>query len=132
MSERSEALDNRVIILNGFSDQEIIAIMNVVKSIYAQADFEAFTNFVESVADHPTATDFSKRLLRVVAAAKQIPEAQRVGTGDLIFAKTTENSVQMKLADLIEDMSEDHDYLKKNPPGASGPNASGPGAGGDS
>lgn len=125
MSDRSEALDNRVIILNGFSDQEIIAIMNVVKSIYANADHDAFVNFAETVAEHPAATDFSKRLLRVVAAAKQIPEAQQVGTGDLIFAKTTENSVQMKLADLIEDMSEDHDYLKKNPPGASGPGAGG-------
>jgi hypothetical protein len=129
MSDRSEALDNRVIILNGFSDQEIIAIMNVVKSIYAQADYDAFVNFVETVAEHPAATDFSKRLLRVVAAAKQIPEAQQVGTGDLIFAKTTESSVEMKLVDLIEDMSEDHAYLKNNPPGGAGGPGSGPSGG---
>lgn len=36
---------------------------------------------------------------------------------DLIFAKTTENSIEMKLKDLIIDMSEDHEYLKNNPPG---------------
>lgn len=130
MSERSTSLDNRVVILNGFGDQEIIAIMNVVKSIYANADYPAFLRFVEAVADHPEATDFSKRLLRVVAAAKQLPAAQEVSTGDLIFAKTTENSVQMKLADLIEDMSEDHAYLKNNPPGEAGPGGQQPGTGG--
>ena len=109
-------MNNRVLILNGFTDPEIIAIMNVVKSIYAEADMPAFVGFVEAAADHPEATDFSRRLLRVVAAAKQTPESQQVGTGDLIFARTTTNSLQMKLADLIADMSEDHEYLKDNPP----------------
>jgi hypothetical protein len=117
MGDRSESLNNRVIILNGFSDGEIIAIMNVVKSIYADADVPAFAAFEQATADHPAATDFSRRLLRVVAAAKQQPEAQQVSTGDLIFAKSTENSLEMKLADLIEDMSEDHAYLRNNPPG---------------
>jgi len=37
-------------------------------------------------------------------------------SADLIFAKTTENSVKMRVADLIEDLSGDHEYLKKNPP----------------
>ena len=35
---------------------------------------------------------------------------------DVIFAKTTDNSLQMKVHDLIEDLSEDHAYLKENPP----------------
>lgn len=35
---------------------------------------------------------------------------------DLIFAKTTENSLQMKVGALIEDLTEDHEYLKNNPP----------------
>ncbi len=35
---------------------------------------------------------------------------------DTIFAKTTENSLKMKVKDLIEDLSEDHQYLKENPP----------------
>lgn len=35
---------------------------------------------------------------------------------DVIFAMTTKTSVEMKLRDLIEDMTEDHEYLKKNPP----------------
>ena len=42
MSERPKELDNRVIVLNGFSDPEIVAIMNVVKSIYADADLDRF------------------------------------------------------------------------------------------
>jgi hypothetical protein len=116
MSDRPTSLDNRVVILNGFSDPEIIAIMNMVKAVYANADMDAFVKFVESVAEHPAATDFSQRLLRVVVAAKQTDEAKSVGTGDLIFARTTENSLQMKLADLIEDMSGDHEYLRNNPP----------------
>ena len=118
MSDRPPELDNRVVILNGFADREIMAVMNVVKSIYAPEDMDAFVTFVEAVADHPAATDFSRRLLRVIAAAKLTEEAQSVSTGELIFAKSTENSLQMKLADLITDMSEDHEYLKNNPPQA--------------
>lgn len=125
MSDRNAALDNRVVIMHGFTDQEIVAIMNVVKSIYAGEDRDAFIRFVEAVADHPAATDFSRRLLRVVAAAKGTPESQSVSTGDLIFAKSTESSLQMKLADLIEDMSEDHEYLRRNPPQGKGAQGAG-------
>lgn len=117
MSERQPELDNRVVILNGFTDSEIIAVMNVVKAIYAEADDAAFTAFVEQAAEHPAATDYSRRLLRVVAAARQVSETRSVATGDLIFAKTTANSLQTRLADLIVDMSGDHEYLRKNPPG---------------
>jgi hypothetical protein len=120
MAERAPELDNRVVILNGFSDSEIIAIMNVVKSIYADESLDAFRKFHESVENHPDITTFIQRLLRVVGAAKQIPETQSVATSDLIFAKTTENSVNMKLSDLIIDMSEDHEYLKNNPPQGKG------------
>lgn len=126
MAERAPELDNRVVILNGFTDAEIIAIMNVVKSLYADESMEAFVQFHQSVENHPDITEFIKRLLRVVGAAKQIPETQSVSPRDLIFAKTTENSVEMKLSDLIIDMSEDHEYLKNNPPTAGG---SGPGNG---
>jgi Txe/YoeB family toxin of Txe-Axe toxin-antitoxin module len=45
------------------------------------------------------------------AAKKQLDNPK-----DLIFAKTTDNSLKMKVADLIEDLSEDHNYLKENPP----------------
>jgi len=73
MQERPKELDNKVIIMNGFTFEEINKIINAVKK-----EFE--------------------------------------NPRDLIFAKTTDNSLQMKLADLIVDMSEDHEYLKKNPP----------------
>lgn len=73
MEERPKELDNKVIIMNGFTYEEINKIMRAVKQLF---------------------------------------EKPR----DLIFAKTTEQSVEMTLKDLIVDMSEDHEYLKKNPP----------------
>jgi hypothetical protein len=66
-------LDNKVIILNGFSYEEIDKIMRSVKPQF----------------ENPR---------------------------DLIFAKTTPTSLKMTVEDLIEDISEDHEYLKKNPP----------------
>ena len=66
-------LNNRVVIMNGFTHDEIHRIMRAVKG-----EFEP--------------------------------------PRDLIFAMTTEQSLEMKLKDLIVDMSEDHEYLKKNPP----------------
>jgi hypothetical protein len=71
--EKPKELENKVIIMNGFTYEEINKIINSVKKLF----------------DNPK---------------------------DLIFAKTTETSVEMKLKDLIVDMSEDHEYLKQNPP----------------
>lgn len=48
----------------------------------------------------------------VMRAAKKQLENPR----DVIFAKTTENSVKMTVSELIEDLSEDHAYLRDNPP----------------
>ena len=74
MSEdRPKELDNKVIIMNGFSNEEIGKVMKAVRSVFDKS-------------------------------------------ADLIFAKTTPNSINMVLKDLIVDMSEDHEYLKKNPP----------------
>ncbi|MEE8440795.1 MAG: hypothetical protein V3S41_03670 [Spirochaetia bacterium] len=91
-------LANRVIILNGFTDAEVVSIMRVVKSIYGNGSPE--------------------QALANIAAARKLPETKEVDSGDLIFAKATKNSLQTKLADLIVDMSGDHEYLRKNPPGA--------------
>ncbi len=35
---------------------------------------------------------------------------------DIVFAKSTPTSLEMKLGDLIVDICEDHNYLKENPP----------------
>lgn len=51
----------------------------------------------------------------VMRAAKKVLENPR----DVIFAKTTENSLKMKVQALIEDLTEDHNYLKENPPDTS-------------
>ncbi len=71
--EKHPSLENKVVIMNGFSYEEITRIMRAVKALF----------------DNPR---------------------------DLIFAKTTDSSLEMKLSDLIIDMSEDHEYLKNNPP----------------
>lgn len=48
----------------------------------------------------------------VMRAVKKTLDKSR----DTIFAKTTENSLKMKVGALIEDLTEDHEYLKENPP----------------
>lgn len=48
----------------------------------------------------------------VMRAVKKTLDRER----DTIFAKTTDNNLTMKLGDLIEDVAEDHEYLKENPP----------------
>lgn len=73
MSDTKNYLDNKVIIMNGFSNEEISTIMRVVKQQF---------------------------------------EKPR----DLIFAKTTKTNLEMKLGELIEDVSGDHAYLQANPP----------------
>ena len=35
---------------------------------------------------------------------------------NLIFVTTTKSNLDFKLRDLIHDVSEDHEYLRKNPP----------------
>lgn len=78
------ALKNRVVIMNGFSDQEIVALMRAVKSICRKGGG---------------------------------PDAVDAAPGDLIFAKSTPRSLRTALGALIVDMSADHEYLRKNPPG---------------
>ena len=39
-----------------------------------------------------------------------------LGGRDIIFAKSTPTSLKMRLGDVVDDVSEDHEYIKKNPP----------------
>ena len=73
VSENKPTRDSQVIIMHGFSNEQIGRIMQAVKGLFP---------------------------------------APR----DLIFAKTTENSLRMQLDELITDISQDHEYLKRNPP----------------
>lgn len=68
-----KALKNRVILMNGFSQPEIIQIMRTIKSMYEDPQ-------------------------------------------NLIFVTTTKSNLDFKLRDLIHDVSEDHEYLRNNPP----------------
>lgn len=79
-TKTKDTLDHKVIIMHGFSYEEINRIMKVVKQQF----------------DTPR---------------------------DLVFAKTTDTSLTMVLKDLIEDMCEDHESLKRNPPTLSGDRA---------
>jgi len=83
-------LKNRVVILNGFSDAEIFTIMRTVKALCADGG-------TKNAQEEPG-----------IACQK----------ADLVFARTTPRSLQTTLSDLIIDMSSDHEYLKKNPPGS--------------
>jgi hypothetical protein len=50
------------------------------------------------------------------SSSPELPPALPIPAADLIFAKTTPNSLTMVLGDIIADMSQDHAYLKANPP----------------
>jgi hypothetical protein len=38
------------------------------------------------------------------------------GKGDVAFAVTTENSLTMKLGEVVKEVASDHAYMKANPP----------------
>jgi hypothetical protein len=117
MESQPKELSNRVVILNGFSDPEIMTIMAMVKALYADVDADRFGAFVEAAKNLEESGGYSAQVLDLLAYARTLPGMQTTSTRDLIFAKTTPNSVQMRLQDLIVDMSQDHEYLQKNPPG---------------
>lgn len=71
--KRDEVESAKVVLLHGFTKEQIFAIMRAVK--------------------------------------RELEPAENVA-----FAMTTPNSLQMKTADLIQDIQGDHAYLKKNPP----------------
>jgi len=116
MSDQPKELSNRVVILNGFTDSEIMTIMAMVKALYASVDGDKFGQFVEAAKKLPETGQFGAQLLDLLAHAKSLPQMQEVSTRELVFAKTTPNSVNMVLKDLIVDMSQDHEYLMNNPP----------------
>ncbi|MDC7245596.1 MAG: DUF3783 domain-containing protein [Sphaerochaetaceae bacterium] len=37
---------------------------------------------------------------------------------DIAFAMTTEHSLKMRLGEVVQDVGEEHEYLKNNPPGS--------------
>lgn len=74
MEETQKELSNgKVIILHGFSREEIFTVIRAIK--------------------------------HEVGA----PE-------DIAFAMTTPHSLTLKLAEVVKDVSEEHEYMKKNPP----------------
>lgn len=41
------------------------------------------------------------------------------GTNDIAFAMTTEHSLTMRLGEVVQDVGEEHQYMKDHPPGES-------------
>lgn len=64
----------KVVILHGFSNEQIFAILKAVKR-------------------------------------------EMQGAEDIAFATTTAHSLQMRLQDVISDVTQEHAYMKENPPG---------------
>jgi hypothetical protein len=57
-------------------------------------------------------------VMRAVKAAVADP-------GRIAFAVTTEANVEWKVKDLAAEVLEEHEYMKKNPPGPGGPKGQG-------
>lgn len=72
-TDASVSTQHKVIIMHGYTHDEINTVMKAVKSLFTDRR-------------------------------------------NLVFAKTTKKSLQMKLGELIEDMCEDHEYLLEHPP----------------
>lgn len=60
---------------------------------------------------------FENREISLIMRAVKGALAKR----DIIFAKTTAHSLKMRVSELIEDVSEDHRYIKSNPPPTTAP-----------
>ncbi len=58
----------------------------------------------------------NEEVTRIMRGVKSMYEE-----ADVIFAKTTDNSLKMKVEDVIEDLAGDHEYFKSNPPGGGAP-----------
>ncbi|HHU88634.1 MAG: DUF3783 domain-containing protein [Sphaerochaetaceae bacterium] len=53
-----------------------------------------------------------EEIYNVMRAVKAVME----GKGEVAFAVTTENSLTMKLGEVVSEVASDHAYMKANPP----------------
>jgi hypothetical protein len=53
-----------------------------------------------------------EEMARIIRGVKSIVE----DPGAVAFCMSTENNLEWKVKDLIADVTEEHDYMKKNPP----------------
>ncbi len=58
---------------------------------------------------------FSRDELGAVMAAVKAAVAD---PGEIAFAVTTPTNIQWKVGDLVTEVRDEHEYLKKNPPGS--------------
>lgn len=58
----------------------------------------------------------SDQVLAVMRAAKAAAAEAGVDPAAIAFAMTTATNVDWKVSKLLEEVSQDHEYMKKNPP----------------
>ena len=62
---------------------------------------------------HGFSDEQALKAMRAVKAAFE-------GKEDIAFCVSTPTNAQWKVSDLVKDVRQDHEYLKKNPPGQAG------------
>ncbi len=61
---------------------------------------------------------FSRELtIAIMRAAKKAAQENGLDPSGIAFATTTPTNVEWKVGDLLKEVSEEHDFMKKNPPG---------------
>jgi len=60
-----------------------------------------------------------EQTIAIMRAAKKAAGENGLDPGAVAFATTTPANVEWKVADLLAEVAEEHEFMKKNPPGSS-------------
>lgn len=63
----------------------------------------------------------NEQAVALMRAAKKAASDAGMDSGRIAFATTTPTNVEWKVAELLTEVAEEHEYMRKNPPSASGP-----------
>jgi hypothetical protein len=59
----------------------------------------------------------NEQALVLMRAAKKAAAETGLDPASIAFAMTTPTNVEWKVADLLTEVADEHDYMRKNPPG---------------
>jgi hypothetical protein len=62
----------------------------------------------------------SEQALAIMRAAKAAASDSGADPSEIAFAMTTPTNVEWKVSQLLAEVAEEHEYMKKNPPGSGG------------
>jgi hypothetical protein len=60
----------------------------------------------------------NEQALAIMRAAKKAASEAGLEPGSIAFAMTTPTNVEWKVSELLSEVSEEHEHMRKNPPGA--------------